>query len=86
VDKIECELLSQWTAHFYVYSELLGFENLSIVRYYKKLENTTFGNLICFRPQMRGGGEKPALLDLLERANLNHWSRCKHDNDKVLPA
>jgi hypothetical protein len=38
------------------HSELLRFFNLSIVQYSKKLENTTFGNWICFRPQVGGGG------------------------------
>jgi hypothetical protein len=35
-------------------SELLAFRTLSIARYSKKLENTTFQNCIYFRPQMRG--------------------------------
>jgi hypothetical protein len=35
-----------------VYSELLGFWTLSIVRYSKNLRTQRFGNRICFRPQV----------------------------------
>jgi hypothetical protein len=36
----------------------------------KSLRSQRFGNWICFHPQV--GGETPALLDTLERANLNY--------------
>jgi hypothetical protein len=36
-----------------------------------------FGNLICFRPQVKEGKKTPTQLGPLERANLNH---CKLDS------
>jgi hypothetical protein len=38
------------------------------------LENTAFGNWICFRPQVKVGKKTPTQLGPLERANLNHWT------------
>jgi hypothetical protein len=38
----------------------------------KSYRTQPFGNWGCYPPQMRG--ETPTLLDLLERANLNHWA------------
>jgi hypothetical protein len=45
--------------------------SLSIVRYRKKVENTTFRNWICFRPQVTG--EALVMFGPVERANLGHW-------------
>jgi hypothetical protein len=42
---------------------------MSIIRYSKNERTQSFGNWICFRPQMRG--DIPTLLGPLERANLN---------------
>jgi hypothetical protein len=39
------------------YEESLGFWTLSIVQNSKYKETERFGNWICFRPQMRGGGD-----------------------------
>jgi hypothetical protein len=33
-----------------------------------------FGNLICFRPQVKVGEKTPTQVGPLERANLNHWT------------
>jgi hypothetical protein len=58
-------------------TKISEFLDLSIVRYSKKLENTTFRIMNLFlRPQMRV--ETPNLLGTLERTNLSHWtSRVK---------
>jgi hypothetical protein len=39
------------------HSELLSFWTLSIVQYYKKLENATFRKLDLFPSSGQGGGE-----------------------------
>jgi hypothetical protein len=51
---------TQWVFGFWLSSGIL------------KLENTTFWKLDLFCPQV--SGERPTLLGLLERANLNHWT------------
>jgi hypothetical protein len=51
--------------------ELLGFWSLFIVRYLKKLDNTTFWKLDLFLSSAER--DTPILLVPLERANLNHW-------------
>jgi hypothetical protein len=60
--------------------------NLSIVRNSKELENNTFGKLELFLSTGEGK-ETPALLGLLERANLSHWvspsSHLKMNTDPV---
>jgi hypothetical protein len=52
------------------HSELLSFWTLSIVRYSKKLKNTTFRKLDLFPSPGQGGGETPSQLGPLERGNL----------------
>jgi hypothetical protein len=59
-----------------LYSELLGFWTLSIVRYSKKIEEHSvweLGTWICFRAQVRRQ-ETPTQLGPLERASLSHWT------------
>jgi hypothetical protein len=54
----------------------MGFLDFSIVRYSRDYKTRRFGNWICFRPQVKGGGgeKTPTQLGPLERANLNHWN------------
>jgi hypothetical protein len=55
------------------HSELLDFWTLSIVRYSKKLENTTFRKLDLF-PSSGEVWETPTQLGPLERADLDQSS------------
>jgi hypothetical protein len=48
-------------------SEMMGLWTLSLIQNFKYKRKQHLGNWICFRPQI-------ALLDPLERANLNHWT------------
>jgi hypothetical protein len=50
--------------------ELLGFGLCHIVWYSINLTTQRFGNLVCFRPQMKE--KTPTLLSTLEGARLIH--------------
>jgi hypothetical protein len=58
-----------------IYSELLGFCTLYIVRYSTNYKTHRLGNWICFSPQVRG--ESSTMLVPLESANLNHTTRTQ---------
>jgi hypothetical protein len=53
-------------------SELLSFRTLSVVRYSKKLENTTIRKLDLFPFSCEEGDTYS--VGSLERVNLNHWT------------
>jgi hypothetical protein len=58
VFSLEYELFSNTCTYrrtVFMYSELLGFWALSIVRNSKYYKTQRFGNWICFCPQVRGG-------------------------------
>jgi hypothetical protein len=46
--------LYDYVCRLCLYSDLLAFQTLSIVRYSKNKETQRFGNGICFRPQVKG--------------------------------
>jgi hypothetical protein len=56
------------------HSELLGFWTLPIVRYFKRLENTTFRKLDLFPPHVRVEGH---LLCWIPQKELTSVTSCK---------
>jgi hypothetical protein len=77
-----------WHAHVntVLNQELEGFGIVSIVRYSKKPETTTFWeSSICFRPKVKGW-ETPTVFGMLGRANINHWTNLFHHNYSYINA